>query len=116
MVEHMLHNAKRLVHYEIVNSFVPCMDVQADWYRPCNRVLFSWDGLKITHMDLGHVMYVFQIYLLLDALADVATYSQVSSTVSVDPASAIVIACLNSLEAGRSPFDGTRWSDAPESM
>ena len=32
----MLHNAEIVVQYEIMNSYVPCMCIQADWYRPCN--------------------------------------------------------------------------------
>ena len=32
----MLHNAKVVVEYGIMNSYVPCMGIQADWYRPCN--------------------------------------------------------------------------------
>ena len=33
-VEHMLDNADVAVHYEITNANVPCMGIQADWYRP----------------------------------------------------------------------------------
>ena len=32
-VEHMLDNAEVAVHYEIMNSDVPCMGIQAHWYR-----------------------------------------------------------------------------------
>ena len=36
VVEHMLHDNDVVVYYEIVNSYVPRMGIQADWYRPCN--------------------------------------------------------------------------------
>jgi len=36
VMEHMLHNAKVVVHYEIMNSYRPFMCIQADWYHPCN--------------------------------------------------------------------------------
>ena len=48
----MLHNVEVVVHYEVMNSNVPCMCIQADWYRPCNTnqrttgVLFSWHDLE----------------------------------------------------------------------
>ena len=35
MVKHMLHDADLVGHYEIMNSYVPRMGIQAEWYRPC---------------------------------------------------------------------------------
>ena len=35
VVEHRSHNAE-IGHYVISNSYVPCVCIQADWYRPCN--------------------------------------------------------------------------------
>ena len=32
----MLHDADVVVHYEIVDSYMPRMGIQADLYRPCN--------------------------------------------------------------------------------
>ena len=52
VVEDMLHNAEVVVHYEIMNSYVPSMCVQAGWYRSCNTdrqtmgVLSSWHDLE----------------------------------------------------------------------
>ena len=36
VVEHMLYDADVVVHYEIVDSYMPRMGIQTDWYRPCN--------------------------------------------------------------------------------
>src|SRR5258706_16428867 len=36
VVEHWLHNAEVFGHYVIMNSYVSCMYIQADWYRLCN--------------------------------------------------------------------------------
>ena len=59
VVEHTLYNAEVVVQYGIMNSYVPCMGIQADWYRPYNtnqqitgqlwaqRALFSWHDLEI---------------------------------------------------------------------
>ena len=60
VVEHRLHNAAVVDHYVIMNSYVPCVCVQAGWYHPCNTnqrairhspgpessFLFSWYDLK----------------------------------------------------------------------
>ena len=37
VVEHMLHNAEVVVYYEITNSYVPFIGIQADW--PCNQTI-----------------------------------------------------------------------------
>ena len=34
----MLHNDEVVVRYEIMNSSVPCMGIQADWYHPCEQL------------------------------------------------------------------------------
>ena len=34
---HMLHDGDVVVHYEIVNFYVPRMGIQACWYRPCTN-------------------------------------------------------------------------------
>src|SRR5258706_9432616 len=64
----MLHNAEIVVHYENMNFYVPCMGIQADWYRPCytnqrtagqcpaRRVLFSWHDLEIKISCLTRIM------------------------------------------------------------
>ena len=52
VVENMLHNAEVVVHYEIMNCYVPCIWIQVDWYHLCNTnqrttgVLFSWHDLE----------------------------------------------------------------------
>ena len=33
---HILHDAEVVAHYEIIDSYVLCMDIQTDWDRPCN--------------------------------------------------------------------------------
>jgi len=35
-VEHRSHNAEIVGHYVVTNSYVPCVCIQADWYRPHN--------------------------------------------------------------------------------
>ncbi len=58
-VKHMLHNAKVVVHYEIMNSYVPCMVFRqigiAHFIQTSEQldnvrawiVLFSWHDLEI---------------------------------------------------------------------
>ena len=36
VVQHMSYNTEVVVQYGIMNSYVPCMGIQANWYRPCN--------------------------------------------------------------------------------
>ncbi len=47
-MEHVLHNAEVVVYYEIMNSCVPFMYIQEDWYRPCNtnQRIISLDSLR----------------------------------------------------------------------
>ena len=52
VVEHVLRNVEVVVQYEIVNSYVPSMGIQADWHRTsgqlrARRVLFSLHDLEI---------------------------------------------------------------------